>query len=671
MRISRFLGVHVVAFAAGMLGGCGSSDDASTTPSGAAGSAGTGGSAVGGGGKSGGAGAAGKGGSAAGKGGGAGAAGSAGSAGAAGKAGSGGGAAGKAGSGGGTAGKAGSGGSAAGKAGSGGGAGNGSGGAGNGGGAGTGVSGAAGAGGGDAGASGAGGTTALGGAAGTSAGGSAGSGTAGAAGSSAGASGAAGSAGAGASLGPASVLQHHNHATRDGLYSDPALTKTAVAGLKRDTTFDGTITGAMYAQVLYVDDPGGKDVVIAATEENVVYALDAATGTVAWMRTLAPPVANGQLPCGNIPTVGVTGTPVIDALTHTLYLDAMTTPDGGTTKRHLVYALSTDDGSIKSGFPVDIEAKVTSPVAFDSAVQNQRSALLLFGGSLYVAFGGHWGDCGNYHGWVIGIPTDNPTQVGAWATSATAGGIWAPGGLSSDGDGFFAATGNTFATGASWGSGEGVLRFAPGPTFSGQAADYYAPSNWMQLDASDTDISGSGPLVVDLPGATPSKLIVQYGKDGKAYLLDRANLGGFGTQLAEKSVASQAIIQAGAVYATPTATYSAFAATGKGCPAGQSGGLTSLKLTVGAPPSLAVAWCADSKGRGSPMVTTSDGSNDAVVWATSTTRLRGFDGDTGAVVFNGGGAGDQMGNVRNFVTPIAAKGRIFVGGDDKVYAFTP
>ena len=507
-----------------------------------------------------------------------------------------------------------------------------------------------------------GGSTATGGTSAT--GGSAGSGTGGGAGGSGG--------GAAGGLGAASVLQHHKNATRDGFYVDSAFTKAASAGLTRDTTFDGTVTGAMYSQVLYVDDPGGKDLVIATTEENVVVALDASTGSVAWMKSLAAPVKKAQLPCGNITTLGITGTPVIDAATRTLYVAAMTTPDGGTTKQHLVYALSIDDGSMKTGWPVDVAAKVTAPVQFTSNVQNQRSALLLFQGSLYVAYGGHWGDCGNYHGWVVGISTSDPTKVGAWATMAKAGGIWAPGGLASDGSSFYGATGNTFNAGASWGGGEGVIRFGAGPTFTGTADDYYVPKNWANLDAQDADISGSGPLVVDLPGATPSKLLVQFGKDGNVFLVNRDKLGGIDGQISTTHLSKQEIIQAGASYSTPAGSYVVMAAAGSACPAGQTGGLTAMKLTPGAPPTIATAWCADQKGKGSPIVTATDAKGtDAIVWATSTTHLYGFDADSGQVVFMGGGASETMANIRSFTTPIVAKGRMFVGADDKVYAFKP
>ena len=110
------------------------------------------------------------------------------------------------------------------------------------------------------------------------------------------------------------VTQHHNHDSRDGLYIDPAFTQTNAANLTRDSEFDGTISGNVYAQPLYVDDgPGGAATLIAATESNIVYALDATNGTIIWQQqNLGTPVALTNLPCGNIDPMGITGTPVID-----------------------------------------------------------------------------------------------------------------------------------------------------------------------------------------------------------------------------------------------------------------------------------------------------------------------------------------------------------------------
>jgi hypothetical protein len=313
-------------------------------------------------------------------------------------------------------------------------------------------------------------------------------------------------------------------------------------------------------------------------------------------------------------------------------------------------------------------------------VQNQRGALLVENGTLYVPYGGNLGDCNNYNGWVIGVPIANPAGAEAWATGSRGGGIWGVGGLASDGIDVFAATGNTFAP-ATWQQGETILRFRGLPVFTGQTKDYFTPSNWRALDQSDSDLGGSAPLVVDVPGATPSKLVVALGKNGVAYLLDRSNLGGTGTGngitgegLVSASVATNGIINAAAVYTTAQGVHVVFNtnSTGVGCPAGQSGNLVALLIGAASPPTLGVAWCANNQGRGSPIVTTTDGQSEAVVWAVGSTsnRLHGFDGDTGAVVFAGGGAGDVINGVQQLNSPIAVNGRIVVGANNALFAFT-
>src|SRR6266540_2004279 len=95
------------------------------------------------------------------------------------------------------------------------------------------------------------------------------------------------------------VTQEHNHLSRDGLYIDPAFTPANAANLTRDLTFNGTISGNVYAQPLYVEGGPNGPMVIAVTESNNVYALDANNGNIIWQRNLGPAVTSG-LPCGNI-----------------------------------------------------------------------------------------------------------------------------------------------------------------------------------------------------------------------------------------------------------------------------------------------------------------------------------------------------------------------------------
>lgn len=481
------------------------------------------------------------------------------------------------------------------------------------------------------------------------------------------ASGTSGSGG-GTGGGPSdSVLQHHKNPSRDGVYVQPALTRAAAAGLHLDPSFHAQTQGATYAQPLYVDGgKAGKDVIFVATEQNWVYALDAASGSTVWKVQVGAPVPLNKMGCGNIDPFGVTGTPVIDLASRTIFLDALVDAGG---PHHRIFALSLDDGSVKSGWPVDMAKVKAGGTSFQAQFHGERGALALVGGTLYVPFGGLYGDCGGYHGWLVAVPIADPGGVQAWATGAQGGGSWAMSGVASDGTSIFLATGNTIGA-ETWGGGEAILRFGTGAAFGSQPADFFAPTNWKDLDNGDIDIGGTGPVLFDLPGSTPSKLVVALGKDSNAYLLDRTKLGNVSAPLAQAQVTSDEIINAAVVYATAQDTYVAFKGQSLMC----SGDLTALRIKPGSPPTIQSAWCATQSGTGSPMVTTTDGHAEAIVWglgAEGDGRLHGFDGDTGAVVFAGGGPGDGMAGLRRFSTAIAAKGRIFVAADDTVYAFTP
>jgi hypothetical protein len=465
--------------------------------------------------------------------------------------------------------------------------------------------------------------------------------------------------------GAVNVTEHHNHDSRDGLYIDPAFTPAAAANLKRDTNFNGTISGNVYAQPLYIEGgPGGRAMIIAVTESDNVYALDAANGSVIWQRNVGTPVPLSKLPCGDIDPLGITGTPVVDIPSRTLFFDAMTTPDGGITNKHLIYAMNVDTGTTNSGWPINVNTVKSGSTVFTSVTQNERGALAVLGTNLYVPYGGLWGDCGTYHGWLVGVPLVQPTNVMAWATTANGGGAWSVGGVASDGVDPFIATGNTFGASV-WSGGEAIIRFQPGPVFSALTNDYWAPTNWIALDSSDIDLGGSGALLVDVPGATPSKLVVSLGKDGNAYLLNRTNLGGVSVPLAKAHISSSTIIQAAATYRTALGTYVVCC--------GDSTSLIAFRITPTSPPAITGVWTNSQNGRGSPFVTSTDGTNNAIVWGIGSEgnqRLQGFNGDTGAVVFNGGGANELMAGTRRFNTAIAVHGRIYVANDNKVYAFT-
>ncbi len=488
----------------------------------------------------------------------------------------------------------------------------------------------------------------------------------------------------GARSGWADVLQHHNNSNRDGFYVDPLFTRAAARNIHRDSSFHAPLPGPMWAQPLYVSNgPSGVSALIAATDGNDVLALESATGATLWGVNLGTPVPQSAFDCGDINPVGISGTPVIDIASRIIYLNSVITPDGGKTKQHFVFALSLDDGSTLPGWPVEIGPSLRyGGFSFNPGPQNQRGGLALSGRILYVPYGGHFGDCGDYRGWLVGVPVDDPSHPTGWATDALGGGSWAVGGVAADDTFLYAATGNTFGAN-SWMGGEAIIRFTTGPLFSGDTADFFTPSNWLQLDIEDLDVGGAGPVLIDVPGATPSALVVALGKNGVAYLIDRSNFGGIGTGdgihgegVTSELVCSGEISGAAAAYITGSGSYVVFSATngeGVGCPNGQSGGLVALRIGASSPPTITVAWCADNQGRGSPIVTTSDGSSEAVVWTTGaevSKRLHGYDGENGELLFDGGGETEQMTDLSPFQTPIAVNGRIFVATFNEIYAFT-
>jgi hypothetical protein len=460
-----------------------------------------------------------------------------------------------------------------------------------------------------------------------------------------------------------SVFQHHKTSSRDGVFVDPAFTKAAAMGIHIDPAFSAPLSGPVYTQPLFLEGAiGGKDVLVIASELNVVYALDAATGAQIWQTPpLASPVNLASLPCGNIDPLGITGTPYVDLGTRTIYLGAMTTPDGGATKKHMIYALSLDDGSVRSGWPLDVGAAIPG---FMSDVQNQRGAVLVLDGTLYVPYGGHYGDCGGYHGWLVGVDLANPANVKAWSTSAQGGGAWSAGGVSTDGTSLYVTTGNTFNV-STWGGGDAVVRLGRGPQFSGAAADYYAPSNWKQLDTADLDM-GTHALVT-APSLTPSALVAGLGKDGNLYLMDHANLGGVGHELSKNAVAVGEINGAVTTYTTAAGTYIAFRVNGSGasCPNGRTGNMVAVKL-AGTPPHASVAWCANETDQSLPITSMTDASgSDAIVWNMGS-QLYAYDGETGTELFSGG----SLANVHYFNTPIIAKGHLYLAGDSELYSFS-
>ncbi|GAA4634756.1 hypothetical protein GCM10023196_077520 [Actinoallomurus vinaceus] len=269
------------------------------------------------------------------------------------------------------------------------------------------------------------------------------------------------------------------------------------------------LDGAVYGQPVVV---GGMAYV--GTENDTVYALDLATGRQAWKRHLGTPVPQSALPCGNIDPLGITGTPAYDATTRTVFVAAETTG-----AHHTLVALNAADGRVRFTRGLDVAA------GRDRSTEQQRGALTVAGGRVYVPFGGLDGDCGNYVGYVAASRTDGTGSVAAYAVpTSRMGGIWAPSGPAVDASGdVYVAVGNGASLGGAYDGSDSVLRLSPDLS---RRLSYFAPKNWGAENSEDQDLGSTGPLL--LPGGR----VLIAGKTGDIYLLDARDLGGIGGQRA-------------------------------------------------------------------------------------------------------------------------------------------
>ncbi|HEX4294239.1 MAG TPA: hypothetical protein VHZ29_08905 [Rhizomicrobium sp.] len=467
----------------------------------------------------------------------------------------------------------------------------------------------------------------------------------------------------------ASVLTYHNSLQRLGAYKVGRLTLAGAAGVHRDTGFNASLSGNIYAQPLYWQPPGAKSgLIVVATEYNSVYALNEATGAIVWQTQLAASVPLAQLPCGNIDPMGITGTPVIDPDTATLYLDALTVTGNG--PRHLLYALSLADGLVLTGWPIDMQAAlIAKGASFDSPHQGQRGAMLLFNGKLYASYGGNAGDCQPYHGTVAQVAPASQTVEAYWQTRGARGGIWAQGGIAGDGEDLFVTTGNTSGT-TDWADGEAIIRLRPGLAASTGTRDFFTPSNWQALDGTDKDLGGTEALPFDIKtsGGAQARRIIAFGKDGNAYLADRHNLGGIGGALAVAPVSAGAIRTAPAIYHTDGAVMIAFASIGSTqC---RHTNITMINVAASGVSPITFAWCASMLGRGAPIITTTDGTANPIVWAAGAEGddlLHGFNALNGQSVFTD--TAPAMSGLHHFVTILATQRRFYIAADNTIYAY--
>jgi hypothetical protein len=486
-------------------------------------------------------------------------------------------------------------------------------------------------------------------------------------GNTAGGSGAAGKAGTSGN----SVLERNNHPSRDGLYVQPTLTATAAATFAKDAGFAASFTGSTWASALYLENgPAGKGAFFTVTNDDNVFALDETTGAQLWSKSIGTAAGRTGQSCGDITPIGIISTPVIDAGARTIYV-AGAIGNANTITAHQIHALSVDDGSERSGWPVDVSTIPVTGATFSASAQNQRTALSLVGGILYVGYGGHNGDCGNYRGWVFAVDTTNPTQRGGWVTGGARGeAIWAAGGMASDGNGVFAITGNNLAGTSTHADSEEVVRLTGLAALNRTDANLFYPTSWQGMDSNDADFGASSPVYV----ASPSPMVVAVSKDGHLFVLDANHLGGMGGQLAELTVAASGAMivhTAPAAYADSQGAHVILTTNSGGqCPAGGASGkvVMSVLIPPGTPPQPTVSWCVATSNASlgfpaAPMVTTTDGQNQPIVWFMNGSRLMGVDGTTGATIYGGGSSTDACSGVHKWVAPIAVKGRIVVAGD--------
>jgi hypothetical protein len=385
-------------------------------------------------------------------------------------------------------------------------------------------------------------------------------------------------------LAPANVdvLSFHNDTFISGQnLQETTLTPGNVNATSFGRLFSQLVDGYVYAQPLYkanltIPSKGVHNVAFVATEHDSVYAFDADNLSLLWQRSFIDPangitsVPNGDVGSGDIvPEIGITGAPVIDAASNTIYFVAKTkeTRADGVHYVQRLHALDIATGADKyivnpnpvlSGYMIGDSkggegyANQTSVIhvagngadsgggdlKFDAFREAQRPSLQLLGGRVYVAWASH-GDNGSYHGWVVGF-NETTLQPEKWWNStpnARGSGIWqSEGAVSTDGTYLYFAVGNAFngpKPGFSVADGdysEAVIKLDP--TTAGTALtvkDYFVPHDWQQLDNADADLGSGGVMLLpdSVGSAAHQHLLVETGKSGKIYLIDRTNMGQF------------------------------------------------------------------------------------------------------------------------------------------------
>jgi hypothetical protein len=337
------------------------------------------------------------------------------------------------------------------------------------------------------------------------------------------------------------VLTYHNDNARTGQYPvETILTPSNVRASTFGKKFAQPVDSYVYAQPLFV--PGltirGQvhDVVFVVTENNSVYAFDANTsGPVLWHTNIGASLSCMDLnDCGDlVPGAGITGTPVIDPATQTMYLVALT--KDSSVFHHRLHAIDLTTGAEKFRSPVEVSPSApgtgansqNGTVAFDPATHYQRCALLLTGGVVYVGIGSNAESNSDNHGWIVGYKASDLTSTMTFCTSPNDNwsSVWqSGGGLSADSAGYvYGETANgTFDVNTGGKDyGDSALKLDS----TGKVIDYFTPYNQAALSGADIDFGSANPVVLpDQSGPVAHELIAS-GKPGILYLINRDNMG--------------------------------------------------------------------------------------------------------------------------------------------------
>ena len=406
---------------------------------------------------------------------------------------------------------------------------------------------------------------------------------------------------------------YHHDSGRSGVSSDQ----------KPLANFRHTWTSARFDALVYAQPLVVGNNVIVATEGNTVYSLDATSGKISWEKNLGAPVNGASLPCGNINPSGITGTPAIAPSAGVIYVVAYLR--AGT--HHELFALDLRDGTIRWHRTID-------PPGLSAVVEQERGAVALGNGRVYVPFGGLQGDCGQYKGAVVSSSTSGTGALQSYIVpTSREGGIWTPAGPVLDSSGHvWVTTGNTASTGG-FDYGNAVIRLNADLT----VADYFAPPDWAALNAGDVDLGSVGPVLLSDGRAFAA------GKAGIAYLLNRGNLGHIGGEITSRDVCSRAFGQPATVGSMVFVTCE-----------------NSLVAVRVGSKTLSVAW--RSNGGAGPSIVAA-----GAVWTMKIDgQLMAFNPATGKVLQR-----VSLGSpATRFIAPSAAGGRLFVADGNRIVAFS-